>query len=284
MSPRRRARPARAGVLEPVVVALVAVDVAVDRVELEDRLPEAVGELVDGRGRIGHGSLRWARGGLAGWSGRAGRRGRSDRAGSTGPRASPAPGSALEQRHLLAATARRPDRARGTARGRRGRARRARGTSAGGPHLRMCQLPSSIASRSSGERSSLWRTSSVRSGAMTRKRTIALVGAGSGRGGAAAARRASRSTRPRTGTRALPRMYQMQSTSASSSAARLMPAEVGLALAVVEAVAQAPAAPIRRRLLAPADPDPHPEPVAAVGEQRRAARCAPGCGAAGRRR
>ena len=45
-------------VLEPVGVALVAVERGGRRVELEDRLPEAVGERVDGR-RIGVG--QWSR-------------------------------------------------------------------------------------------------------------------------------------------------------------------------------------------------------------------------------
>ena len=46
-------RPAgRARVLEPVVVALVAVDGGGRRVELEEPFPEAVGELADGRVRV----------------------------------------------------------------------------------------------------------------------------------------------------------------------------------------------------------------------------------------
>ena len=46
-------RPAgRARVLEPVVVALVAVDRRGRRIELEELLPEAVGELADGRVRV----------------------------------------------------------------------------------------------------------------------------------------------------------------------------------------------------------------------------------------
>ena len=52
MSARLRARPAGPGILEAVVVALVAVDRRGGRVELEDRLPEPVGEVVDGR-RLG---------------------------------------------------------------------------------------------------------------------------------------------------------------------------------------------------------------------------------------
>ena len=41
------------GILEPVGVAVVAVERRGRRIELEDRLPETVGEIVDGRGRFG---------------------------------------------------------------------------------------------------------------------------------------------------------------------------------------------------------------------------------------
>ncbi len=66
---RRGAAPGpRARVLEPVGVALVAVERGGRRVQLEDRLPEAVGEVVDGRGRD-RARSRWVsccgRGGVA---------------------------------------------------------------------------------------------------------------------------------------------------------------------------------------------------------------------------
>src|SRR6185295_2444350 len=44
-----------ARVLESIGVAVVAIERCGRRVELEDRLPEAVGEVVDGRGRFGEG-------------------------------------------------------------------------------------------------------------------------------------------------------------------------------------------------------------------------------------
>ena len=65
--------------------------------------------------------------------------------------------------------------------------------------LRICQLSSSRRARRRGERASLRRTSSVRSGGMTRKRYSGRPWWGCGRRGGGRPRRAWRSTRPPTG-------------------------------------------------------------------------------------
>ena len=149
----RRAPGPRGRVLEAVGVAVVAVERRGRRVELEDRLPEAVGELVDGR-RCGSGRVTR-------WVSSAARRGRGARTGvplltrSLAPRPSgdvrSAPNSGICSRRAL------DRRVEPEVRLEVGEVERvrARGTPAGGSHLTMCQLPASIAARSSGERSSL---------------------------------------------------------------------------------------------------------------------------------
>ena len=234
-----------------------------------------------------------------GWSGRVTcglRRSRSGRdvAQGSAPRRSgacraamrrPVAGSAVSSPNRSSCSPRPLDdagRGRGTAPGRRAsswsRARKVRRWF----HLITCQLSRSNASRSSGDRSSLWRTSSVRSGATTRKRTSRSSG------GIRAWRRrigspsiAVHSTSKRKAIR--PRTYQMQSTSARSSTARLIWDEIGPLLALVEPVAE-PARAEPAGLLAAPDPDAQPEAMAAVGEQARSARRAPGRAAGGRRR
>ena len=60
--------PSLAQVWQPVVPAIVAEDRGVDRVSFQDSVPEAVGQLVDGDVRVGHGfslsSVRAGRGGV----------------------------------------------------------------------------------------------------------------------------------------------------------------------------------------------------------------------------
>ena len=149
-------------------------------------------------------------------------------------------------------------------------------------HFRMCQLSRSIASRSSGDRSSLWRTSSVRSGAMTRNRTIASsCGIRAWRRSSGSPSIAVHSTSNRNASR--PRTYQTQSTSARSSTARLTWARYARCSRSSSQSREAP----RARAGGPARgarSRRHPEAVAAVGEAARSARRAPGPGAGGRRR
>src|SRR4029079_897004 len=142
-------RPAgRAGVLEAGRAALVAVDGGGGRVEGQDLLPEAVGERADGGGRgVGgrHGNppggprVGTLRSGYRGRAGQSSNRGICSPERSTSgssPRngsSSPSPVSS--------------------------RSRKARAWF----HFRMCQLSRSIASRTSGDRSILWRAGSGRS-------------------------------------------------------------------------------------------------------------------------
>ena len=149
----------RRRVLEAIGVAVVAVERGGRRVELEDALPEAVGELVDGRGRVGHGRappVVRERDGHAGGRPRsvavrvpqergAGGRQRVGRRG-----VSPARTAASAR-----PSARSADRGRGAARGSRGRGGRDASQVRRWSDFRMCQPPSSIAWRRSGDRSSL---------------------------------------------------------------------------------------------------------------------------------
>ena len=148
---------------------------------------------------------------------------------------------------------------------------RGRGTPGGGSTSGCASCRARSPRGASGDRSSLWRTSSVRSGATTRNRTVAVLLRDPGVARAGAARRASPSTRPRTGTRRVPRTYQTQSTSATSSTRPADVGEVRPLLALVEPVAEAPGAQPAGLLAAP-DPDAHPEAVAAVGEAGRSSR------------
>ena len=148
------------GVLEAVVVALVAVDRGGRGLEREELSQKRSARSSTARsGSRSRSALRVRAGTVpAAWPG-------PRDVGVEGTAVAPERAAALSPRTAASArrSARRPGRGRGTARGpevapsRRAQSRR-------WFHLRMCQLPRSIASRSSGERSSLWRTSSVRSG------------------------------------------------------------------------------------------------------------------------
>ena len=116
-------------VLEPVRVALVAVERGGRRVELEDGFPEAVREVVDGRRRgIGQGHARVSCSPRR-CSARSVCRGRLRKPSAVDERLPSCRRTAASARR----SARSPGRARGTARGRPGRADLGRGTCAGGP-------------------------------------------------------------------------------------------------------------------------------------------------------
>ena len=264
-----RARPAvRARVLEPVGVAVVAVERGGRRVELEDRLPESVGEGVDGR-RLGVGQGH----------GRVSCGARRDVVALGVPRDGVAyrAGAAV----ALEATSETGASARARALDRRvepevrlevGEVERVAGQERaqvvglddvprpgveGGPQQR--RAGELVADELGPFRGDDQEADQVRRPA------------GSGRACAGAARRASPSTRPRTGSATLPRTYQIavdlgelldgradarrgraRSSPASSRSPRSPP------------LAEPP------RLLAPADPDPHPSrwPASAIVARR----------------
>ena len=145
-----------------------------------------------------------------------------------------------------------------------------------------CQLSRSTASRRSGERSSLWRISSVRSGATTRKRTSESSVRDPG---VAAEERLAEHRGPlhleQEGRPAADVPDAVDLGDVVDRSADLD--EIRPVLALVEPVAQPSRAELAG-LLAAADPDVHPEPMAAVGELARSSRRAAASGGAGRRR
>ena len=271
--PRRAARPGGSGVVEAVVVALVAVDRGERRVQLERALPGA-----RARGRQG----RRIRGVGHGASGTRPRRRRCRRAGGRVP--GPGRGGSLRPRRAAAGPAgRRPDRARGTAAGRRGsgvgRAAKRRRASV----RRTCQLPASMAARRTGDPCELRAQQLDALRREDHEPDDPLVG-----------RRCVRPRR-RTGSPSIAvhstsnrkanrgRTYQQQSTCSRASApAPAEEAERRVALVGQEPRAERPAADAAG-LLARGDEDVEAEPVAEVGQQADHVGRARGTAPAGRR-
>src|SRR4029079_7823629 len=202
-------RPAgRAGVLEAGRAALVAVDGGGGRVEGQDLLPEAVGERADGGGRGVGGRHGNPPGGPRVGTLRSGYRGRAGQSSNSG--------ICSPERSTSGSSPRNGSRSPSPV---SSRSRNARAWF----HFRMCQLSRSIASRTSGDRSILWRTSSGRPGASTRTRTSdSPCGIREPRLSSGSPSIAVHSTSNRNAAR--PRTYQTQSTSERSSTARLTPA------------------------------------------------------------